>query len=224
MNASNRAVRTIAVIGAGKVGTTLARLALKAGYDVLISGSGDPTRIRLAVEVLAPGAEATTTADAADRAEVIILALPLSRYRQLPVELLRGKLMIDAMNYWPETDGIRDDLGDPRVSTSELVQEHLPGARVVKALNHMGYHDLNDESRPPGAAGRKAIAIAADHDADTAETATIVDALGFDPVHIGDLAAGRVLQPGQPTFGADLPAEELTALIRAAQDNLLNTH
>ena len=204
---------TIAILGAGKLGTVLARLAVVTGHRVLVAGSGDPERIRLILAVVSPGAEPARAADAVDAADVVILALPLGRLGTVPAAALTGKVVIDAMNYWWEVDGTRDDLGDPRTSTSELVQRHLPDSVVVKAFNHMGYHDLDEGPRLEGATDRKAIAVAGDDPLAVATVSALVDAWGFDPVLAGSLRNSIELEPHAETFGANVSAAVLEEML-----------
>ena len=206
-------IRTLGIIGAGRVGLVLARLAVDAGYRVLIAGRGDGSRIAATIDAVAPGAVAAEASVVARDSDAVVLALPLPQYRALPIEALDGKLVIDAMNYWWEVDGLHAEFADLGTSTSETVQRFLSGSRVVKGFNHMGYRDLDEEARPAGAPGRKAIAVAGD-DADAVTAVmSLVDALGFDPVPAGTLADGITLEPGAEAFGADVDAAELRAML-----------
>lgn len=207
------AIKTVGILGAGKVGIVLAQLALKAGYKVLIAGSGSVEKIALTVEVLAPGAKAVTAAEAEAKADLVILALPLSKYETIDRSGLDGKLVLDAMNYWWEVDGIRTDLTNPLQSSSELVQRFLSNSQVIKAFNHMGYHDLFDESAPVGTPKRKALALAGDDDAAIATVRSFIDDLGFDSLYVGPLANGIMLEPGSEVFGANVTLPELQAMI-----------
>lgn len=203
-------MKQIGIIGAGKVGIVLAQLALAAGYTVDIAGSGKADKISLTIDILAPGAHAMTTTEVIMANDVLILALPLSKFEQIPSELMADKLILDAMNYWWEVDGNRPEFNNPRVSTSELVQAYFTQSIVVKAFNHMGYHDLADESALNNFnQERKAIALAGNHVKARAKVATIVEELGFEPIILESLAEGIKLQPGLPTFGANLSAEKL---------------
>lgn len=206
-------MKSIGILGAGKVGIVIAQLALKAGYTVYLAGSGDPAKIALTVKVLTPGAIAVTNTEAAEKSDIVILALPLSKYRTVPKAALTGKLVIDAMNYWPEVDGPREDTVPNEISSSEIVQQYLNESRVVKALSHMGYHELFDGNRPAGDTHRKAIAIAGDSETDLSKVADFINDIGFDPLRIGNLKAGKYLEPGTPAFGANVDSKKLHSII-----------
>lgn len=207
-------MKTIGILGAGKVGIVIAQLLLKAGYKVLLAGSDSPDKIALTVKVLTPGAVAVTKEAAAKDADIVILALPLGKYQTIPKDELAGKLVIDAMNYWWEVDGNLLAIKNLSASTSEAIQKFLPESRVVKSFSHIGYHELHDETRAVGVPGRKAIAIAGDNKQDLDTVAGLVNDIGFDPVVIGPLACGVRLEPGSDVFGAHVEAEALQSLLK----------
>src|SRR3989441_5854968 len=162
MSSSETDQRRLGIVGAGRVGTTIARAAIASGYDVAISGSGAADRIALIVDVLAPRARPVSTDEVVCHADLIVLAVPMHRFRELPRDLFAGKILIDAMNYWEEIDGVDPELATAPAGTSVVVQQRFPSARVVKSLNHITYYKFDEGRRPQGAPGRIAIAAAGD--------------------------------------------------------------
>lgn len=200
----------IGILGAGKLGTTLGKLLVEANYPVLISGSQSAEKIQLTIDILVPGAESLTTEEVSKRADIIVLALPLSKYTQLDPQILENTLLIDAMNYWWEIDGLDETIySDAEQSSSEKVQAYFEKSTVIKAFNHMGYHNLGDDTRPDSTENRKAILIAGDQMAAVNQVEVIIDDVGFMPLHIGELRNGIILEPGSPLFGASLGLEEV---------------
>jgi predicted dinucleotide-binding enzyme len=208
----------IAILGAGKVGTSLARVAIAAGYEVNIAGSGSADRIRLIVDVLTPGARAVTAAEAVTGAELVVLALPLHRFRGLDVSLLAGHVVLDIMNYWAPIDGEISEFDDAPEGTSVLVQRALPDSRVVKTLNHIGYHELDEEPRPAGAPDRMALGAVGDDPDAVATVLAFLERIGFDAIDGGPLANGVAFQPGSPLFGAPYSAERYRELLAGELD------
>jgi 8-hydroxy-5-deazaflavin:NADPH oxidoreductase len=205
---TNATTPAIAVLGAGHVGPAIARLALDAGHHVAISTSGDPGDLTLVTQLLIPGAEPRWAADAVADADIVVLAIPLHRFLRMNPDALSGKLVIDAMNYWPPTDGrLSLSFEDEDIGTSEVVAKRLNNAMVVKTLNHVGYHELESYARPQGSVDRRALGVAGDDPDAVTRISAFIDRLGYDAVPVGPLSAGRVLQPGGPVFGAVLRRE-----------------
>jgi len=204
----------LAVLGAGHVGPVIARLALRAGYQVSIATSSDPADLALITELLIPGAEPLSAADATAGADIVVLAIPLNRFLRLDPSILVGKLVIDAMNYWPSSDGFLEDF-EGSAGSSEIVARKLASSTVVKALNHIGYHELEEHARPAGSAGRRATGVASDSSQGLSAVTELVDRIGYEAVPLPSLGAGRVLQPGGPVFGLVLERPEFERAILA---------
>lgn len=209
-------IRTIGIYGAGKSGVAIARLALAAGYDVRVATSGPADRTALVASILIPGAHAVSPDELPDGSDAVVLAVPLRRFTELPLDRLCGHIVIDVMNYWPPVDGTLPDFEDGRPS-SRIVQEHLPSsALLVKTLNHIGYHEMEELARPAGSRDRTGLAVAGDDSGAVSAVARLVDSLGFTPVPAGGIDSSGALQPGSPIFGADLGADTLRRALTVA--------
>jgi len=206
---------TVGILGAGKLGTVLARLSVAAGHRTLIAGSGDPGAIGLIVDVMSPGALAMRAVEVARQSDIVVLAVPLSRFRTVPADQLRGKVVIDAMNYWPSVDGPLPEF-EKGVPSSVIVADALPGTRLVKAFSHLGYHQLDEDARPSAAPDRHAVAIAGDDARAVQAGADLIDQLGFDPIAAGALAVSDRFGPGSALFGLSADRSTVEQLLAAA--------
>jgi predicted dinucleotide-binding enzyme len=193
---------TVGFIGSGNIGGTVARLAVAAGYDVVLSNSRGPETLKDLVEELGPRARAATAAEAAEAGDLVVVSIPLRAYPTVPVEPLAGKVVMDTNNYYPSRDGQIAELDDKSATSSALLQRHLPTAHVVKVFNNIYSKHLLSLPRPTGAADRSALPIAGD-DADAKATVTaFLDAIGYDAVDVGTLADSWRFEPDKPAYGA----------------------
>jgi predicted dinucleotide-binding enzyme len=208
---------TIGLIGAGRIGSQVARLAVASGYDVVISNSRGPQTLSVLVGELGPRARAGTALEAAQSGDIVVVTIPLKNYRQVPVEPLAGKVVIDTNNYYPERDGHIPELDSESTTTSELLQAHLPRSKVVKAFNHIYAAELTKHGQPAGSKDRRALAIAGD-DREAKKTVTrLLDQFGFDTVDAGPLREGWRIQRDTPGYGPRRTAEELRRDLAAAK-------
>jgi 8-hydroxy-5-deazaflavin:NADPH oxidoreductase len=210
-----RPLPRIAVLGAGHSGPVIARVAIDAGYHVSIAASGDPARIALIAQVLVPGAEPRWAVDAVADADVVVLAIPIHKFAAFDSALVAGKIVVDVMNYWPPVDGVQAMFEDRQYGSSEIVQRRLAGSTVVKTLNHIGYHELDDERRPEGSPQRHALGVAGDDPDAVDVVADIIERIGYDTVRLDSLRAGRLFEAGGPVFGASLTRAEFELAVRA---------
>ena len=191
---------TIGLIGSGNIGSAVARLAVAAGHDVVLSNSRGPETLQDLVDELGPRARAGTTEEAAEAGEIVVVTIPLKAYRSVPVEPLRGKIVIDTGNYYPQRDGQIAELDDESTTTAELVQAHLPESHIVKAFNNINFGALAELARPSGDPERSVLAIAGDDAGAKARVGEFLDSLGYDTYDAGPLSEGWRFQRDLPAY------------------------
>ena len=208
---------TIGLIGAGHIGSQLARLAVSHGHDVVVSNSRGPQTLGSLVAELGPQARAATPAEAAAASDLGVVTIPLKAIDAVPVEPLKGKIVIDTNTYYPQRDGHIPALDNESTTTAELLQRHLPSSRVVKAFNHIQAADLTAHAQPKGSPNRRALVIAGDDAAAKRTVADLIDRFGFDVVDAGPLSEGWRIQRDTPGYGPRRNAEELRRDLAAAK-------
>ena len=208
---------TIGLIGAGNIGSQLARLAVAHGHHVVISNSRGPESLTALVSELGPNARAANVVEAATAGDIVVVTIPLKHYRTVPVEPLAGKIVIDTGNYYPQRDGQIAELDNESTTTAELLQAHLPTAKVVKAFNHIYAAQLTTDGRPAGTPSRRALVIAGDDPLAKATVTRLLDEFGFDTVDAGPLKEGWRIQRDTPGYGPQRTAEELRKDLAAAR-------
>lgn len=199
------------IIGAGNIGSTLARGLVDRGYDVVISNSRGPETLAPLVAELGEKAQAGTAEEAAAAGDVVIVTVPLKAYRDVPVQPLAGKIVLDTNNYYWERDGRIAALEEKTTTTSELLQEHLPDSRVVKAFNHIMSGQILTDGAPAGTPDRRALATAGDDAEAVAFVAALYDEFGFDTVSVGPLSESWRVERDQPAYVVRQTRAELEA-------------
>jgi len=210
-------VKTLGLIGAGHIGSQLARLGVQHGYDVCVSNSRGPQTLNDLVRELGPRARAGTATQAAEAGDVVVVTIPLKNIGDVPVAPLAGKIVIDTNNYYPERDGRIAELDNEQTTTAELLQRHLRSSQVVKAFNHIYAAALTTDGQPADTPNRRALAIAGNDPDANRVVAQLIDRLGFDVVDIGPLSESWRIQRDTPGYGPRRTAEALRRDLAAAQ-------
>ncbi len=190
--------QTIGFIGGGAIASALARLSVAAGLNVAMSNSRGPETLADLVRQLGDHARAATPEEAARAADLVLLATPFDAYDKLPIEPFESKIVIDTTNYYPIRDGQIPVLDSAELTASELVQQHLKGARVVKALNHLDSSHLFLNARPHEKLNRTTLPVAGDDSQAKQTVMKFMDKIGYNTIDIGPLSEGWRMEPGTP--------------------------
>ncbi|GAA1313718.1 hypothetical protein GCM10009591_26650 [Brachybacterium tyrofermentans] len=207
---------TIGIIGAGHIGSQVARAVIAAGYDVVIANSRGPETLTDLVAELGPKARAATAEDAGTAGEVVVVTVPLHALDSIPVEPLAGKIVLDTNNYYYERDGRIDDLDQGETTTSQMLQEHLPTSKVVKAFNHIPFGDITTDTAPAGSPNRRALAVSSDFPEAVEFAVRLYDELGFDAVDVSPLSESWRVERDRPAYVVRQTAAELRENLAAA--------
>ncbi|WP_045741149.1 NADPH-dependent F420 reductase [Actinoplanes rectilineatus] len=207
---------TFGIIGAGNIGSQVARAVIALGHDVVIANSRDPETLSALIDDLGPSARAATAREAGAAGDVVVVTVPFGKYKDVPVEPLAGKIVLDTDNYYWERDGRFGELDRGEATTSGLLQQHLPSSKVVKAFNHITAAAITTDGSPSGTPGRRALVVSSDHPDAVAFATELYDRIGFDAVDVSPLSESWRVERDRPAYVVRQDRAELEANLAKA--------
>ena len=207
----------IGIIGAGDIGGNAAKLFAAAGHRVLIANSRGPDTLTGLIAEIGENARAGTVEEAAGFGEIVFVSIPFGKYRELPADAFEGKIVIDSNNYYPDRDGNFAELDDDKTTSSEMLADHLKGAKIVKAFNTIWFEHLKTQGNKDVPTGERRVIFLSGDDAEAKRIVSgLIEEIGFGPFDTGDLSGGgRTQAPGSAVYNRDITVSEVTSILQS---------
>ncbi len=205
----------IGIIGAGNIGGNAAKLFAKAGHEIAIANSRSPETLNGLIEEIGENAKAVTVAEAIDFGEMVFVSIPFGKYKELPADAFDGKIVIDSNNYYPDRDGEYEEIESNKITSSELLAEHLTGAKIVKAFNTIWFEHLKTQGNKGLPMEERRVIFLCGDDAPAKEkVSALIEEIGFAPYDTGSLSdGGKTQAPGSAIYNRDLKLEEIDGVL-----------
>ncbi|MCX8649323.1 NAD(P)-binding domain-containing protein [Gilliamella sp. B2776] len=207
-------LKKIGIIGAGFIGQACTKLFIQAGYQVMICNSRD--KITLFSVASSLGCKVGSLQETVDFGDIILVAIPFINYQQLPTDLLSNKIVLDAMNYYPDRDGRIQVLDTFQTTTSELVAKHLYKSKIVKVFNAILQQDILKDAKPNDKTNRRALPIAGNDNLAKQTIFKLIDQVGFDYIDVGKLSESWRFERAKPAYCVPLNLEQLKLALSMA--------
>lgn len=205
----------IGIIGAGNIGGNAAKLFAKAGHEIAIANSRSPETLASLVAEIGGNAKAVTAGEAADFGEIVFVSIPLGKIGELSSDGFDGKIVIDSNNYYPDRDGQIAELDSDEKTSSELLAEHLNGAKIVKAFNTIWFEHLKTQGNKELPIEQRRVIFVAGDDKEAKKTvANLIEEIGFAAYDTGNLReGGKNQQPNTAIYNRNLTSSEASAIL-----------
>lgn len=205
----------IGIIGAGHIGANAAKLFIEAGHEIAIANSRGAETLQDLVAELGENATAVDVEDAAKFGEIVFVSIPFGKYKELPADAFDGKIVIDSNNYYPDRDGNYVELDEDKITSSELLGNHLKGAKIVKGFNTIWFEHLKTQGNKDLPLEKRRVIFIAGDNSEAKELVTkLIEEIGFAAYDTGSLRfGGKTQQPGTAIYNRNLTINEAAAIL-----------